>query len=105
MISHTLHIPTIVAADHLPTLLTRDSPLSSPVSALSMPVSPERAGSSFPKDAFRLSRLGLDAISGNDPLLDALRAEVVANTVSIPSDATDRLCQVAQAHRSTWQSG
>ena len=32
---------------------------------------------------------------GIDPQLDALRAEVLANAIQIPSDATDRLCSVA----------
>ena len=34
--------------------------------------------------------------SGIDPLLDTLRAEVVANAIHIPSDATDRLCSIAR---------
>jgi len=33
---------------------------------------------------------------GDDPLLAALHAEVLSNTVRIPSDVTDRLCRVAQ---------
>jgi predicted amidohydrolase len=34
--------------------------------------------------------------SGIDPLLDTLRAEVLANAIHIPSDTTDRLCSIAQ---------
>jgi len=34
--------------------------------------------------------------SGIDPLLDTLRAELIANTIQIPSDTTDRLCSIAQ---------
>jgi len=34
--------------------------------------------------------------SGADPLLDALRAEVLVNAVPIPSGITDRLCSIAQ---------
>lgn len=34
--------------------------------------------------------------SGIDPQLDALRAEVLASAIHIPSDVTDRLCSVAQ---------
>lgn len=34
--------------------------------------------------------------SGIGPQLDALRAEVLANAIHIPSDVTDRLCSVAQ---------
>jgi predicted amidohydrolase len=34
--------------------------------------------------------------SGIDPQIDTLRAEVVANAIHIPSDATDRLCSIAQ---------
>jgi predicted amidohydrolase len=34
--------------------------------------------------------------SGTDPLLDTLRAEVLANVIRIPSDTTDRLCSIAQ---------
>ena len=33
---------------------------------------------------------------GEHPLIDALRVEAIANTVPIPSDVTDRLCQVVQ---------
>jgi nitrilase len=33
---------------------------------------------------------------GDDPLLDALRAEALAGAVRVPSDISDRLCRVAQ---------
>ena len=94
--SYALRVPTIIAAGHLSTLPTRDSALEqvcerivdAGLAGARWVIFPEGCIPGYPVWVWTLR-------SGTDPLLDTLRAEVLDNTVRIPSDVTDRLCGVA----------
>jgi nitrilase len=88
---------TIVAADHLPLRGTDDSALEqvcerivdAGLAGACWVIFPEGCLPGYPAWVWALH-------SGIDPLLDTLHAEIFANAIHIPSDATDRLCSVAQ---------
>ena len=98
MLSHTQLTGTIVAESHLPsTLHKRESALEQACERI---VDAGLAGARwaiFPEGYIPGYPLWVWMVHPQDhPLLNALRAEAMANAVQIPSAVTDRLCAVAQ---------
>ena len=97
MMSHALGGPIRSAAGHAPLPLIDDSALEqvcerivdAGLAGARWVIFPEGCLPGYPAWVWALH-------SGIDPLLDTLRAEVIANTIHIPSDTTDRLCSIAQ---------
>jgi nitrilase len=96
MMSHALRGPIRSAAGHFPLPPTDDSALEqvcewvidAGLAGARWVIFPEGCLPGYPAWVWALH-------SGIDPLLDTLRAEVAANAIHIPSDATDRLCSIA----------
>jgi nitrilase len=97
MMSHALRAPIRTAAGHFPLTPTDDSTLEqvcerivdAGLAGARWVIFPEGCLPGYPAWVWELH-------SGTDPLLDTLRAEVLASAIQIPSDATDRLCSIAQ---------
>ena len=96
MMSRALRAPIRIAAGHFPLTPTDDSALEqvcerivdAGLAGARWVIFPEGCLPGYPPWVWALH-------PGTDPLLDILRAEVLANAIHIPSDATDRLCGVA----------
>jgi predicted amidohydrolase len=98
MLSHTQPTRTVVAESHLPqTPHMCDSALEHACERI---VDAGLAGAGwviFPEGYIPGYPLWVWTVHPSDhPLLGALRAEAIANTVQVPSAVTDRLCTVAQ---------
>ena len=97
MMSHVRRTPIHSAAGHCPLPPTDDSALEqvceqivdAGLAGARWVIFPEGCLPGYPAWVWALH-------SGIDPQIDTLRAEVVANAIHIPSDATDRLCSIAQ---------
>jgi nitrilase len=96
MMSHALRGPIRSAAGYFPLPPTDDSALEqiceriidAGLAGARWVIFPEGCLPGYPAWVWALH-------SGIDPLLDTLRAEVVAHAIHIPSDTTDRLCSIA----------
>ena len=95
--SHALHAPIHIPAGHCPLPPTDDSALEqvceriidAGLAGARWVIFPEGCLPGYPAWVWALH-------SGIDPQLDTVRAEVAAHAIHIPSDATDRLCGIAQ---------
>jgi nitrilase len=96
MMSHALRASTGIAAGQLRLTSIRDSALEQVCERI---IDASLAGARwviFPEGCLPGYPAWIWALHpGIDPLLDTLRAEVLANAIQIPSDTTDRLCSIA----------